>query len=679
MQSANETKRADSPSQGMEPMNPSTSKVFRSIDKGPPMVPGDFALWQRDTLGHLHLECQTRWEVYAANADWDFMTRMHNLRERFFPSGSGRRFYFDKLRDNLVHLYDKMLIHREKKRTSRRTLERGYPAWIREVEPKLFPALPANQQKLQGTIHWVIAPAENATRAILSSLESLDQQACQNWTAWVIAETGRTVDLGVHERDARIKVIRFDQGTDWRAAAWREFGGKSEQGAAYFGLLQPGDRLSPRATDQLLEAANSQPGIGCLYADEDELDTHRALRRNPWFKPDFDPESLLETRALGMGCVFHVDAIAKCGGWKTAPDGADSEQDLIWHTFKQGQSVEHIHLVLFHRNGPVRHGETQAMMASAKKALLALGRSATVSAGAHPGTCEVRPIQPRKPRVSVLIPNRDQPELLKSCIDSILAADYPDLEILIVENASKERATHELYQHLTSSHRATVMPWKETFNYSAVNNFAARQAKGELLLLMNNDVTGGNKDWIARLVEQTLEPRMGAVGPMLLYPDGRIQHAGCVLGVEGTNGHRLRFGNPAERGYGDLLAVTREMTAVTGACLMISKEAYFEVGGMDEFLALTFNDIDLCLKLNRAGRRNILLPRVSLTHHECVTRGHDITPQKRARLACEQEYFCRKWGAMAELDRFHSPYLTSMHNILWLKPAGNLEIVHAAA
>lgn len=658
-------------------MKLSTSKVARAVSQAPPMITEDFTIWQRDTLKKLHVECQTRLELHYANSDLDFMQRIHNLRERFFPSGSGRRYYFDKIRDLFVHLYDKMLIHREIKRTSRRTLEKGYPAWIREAEPKFYSPL---KDDLKGKIHWVIAPKEAPLSLVLSTLESLEDQEYQDWNAWVVVEGSRVLDLGKFHQDSRIQILRSEKGADWRALVWAKIQPALKSvNPTYFGLIQPGDRLFRRGTDKFLEAANLDDKIGCIYSDEDELEAFRGFRQNPWFKPDFDTESFLETKALGSSYIINAKEVAKAGGWIESQDGADSEIDLIWRLYGLGNSIEHIHLVLFHRLGKIRYGETNAMVLSARKAMGILERKAVVAPGAFPGTCEVRPIQHQRPRVSVLIPNKDQPEMLKSCIDSILGADYPDLEILIIENGSKEKATHDLYQKLQTKNQVQILPWNESFNYSAVNNYAAKIAKGELLLLMNNDVTTTGKDWILRLVEQTLEPTIGAVGPMLLYPDGRIQHAGCVLGVEGTNGHRLRFADPGQRGYGDLLAVTREMTAVTGACLMVSKEAYFQVGGMDEFLALTFNDIDFCLKLNRLGKRNILLPRIRLIHHECITRGHDITPQKRARLACEEEYFCRKWGPMAEMDRFHSPFLTSMHSILWLKPPLNLEFHNAAA
>lgn len=660
-------------------MNPSKSKVARAIDQGPPMQKGDFAVWQRDTLRILHLECQTRWELRYANGDWDFMQRLQNLRERIFPSGSGRRFYFDKFRDNLVRLYDKMLIHRENKRTSRRTLEKGYPTWIREVEPRFYSPL---SKEIKGQIHWVIPLTKGPVHLLMSTLQSLENQEYQGWNAWIVVEGKQQLELGLQGQDPRIRIIRNEDGADWRAAVWTRLkpysSGESED-PLFFGVLQPGDRLFPRATDKFLEAAGADKDIGCVFSEEDQIDVQRGTRQNPWFKPDFDMESFLETRSLGSAFIVDILETDKVGGWFQSHDGSDSEQDLIWRLIGRGKSVEHIHLVLLHRFGAIRHAETNAMVLSARKALDILNRKAVVGPGTFSGTCEVRPIQTQRPMVSVLIPNKDQPEMLKSCIDSILGADYPELEILIIENGSKEKATHNLYQKLKSKNNIQVLPWTENFNYSAVNNYAAKIAKGELLLLMNNDVTTTGKDWLLRLVDQTLEPTIGAVGPMLLYPDGRIQHAGCVLGVEGTNGHRLRFADPGQRGYGDLLAVTREMTAVTGACLMVSKEAYFQVGGMDEFLALTFNDIDLCLKLNRLGKRNILLPRIRLIHHECITRGHDITPQKRARLACEEEYFCRKWGPMAEMDRFHSPFLTSMHSILWLKPPVNLEFHNAAA
>jgi GT2 family glycosyltransferase len=549
-------------------------------------------------------------------------------------------------------------------------MKHGYEAWIREVEAaSLKPSKPGQT----GSFTLVIAPSRRApgdhhcASDLLGTLQSIEEQTFSKWSAVVMVESSQKAELGAHVRDPRLQVVSFMPGEDWRARAWNLIEGKADP-KHWLGLIHPGDRLHARALDQFLARAEECTHAGILFSDEDELEHRRGKRFQPWFKPDFDPESLMETRALGSSWVVRTDLVRTTGGCNADPCGSDPEQDLFWRLIATGKDVEHIHQVLLHRAGPVAHGDTQSMVQSAKKAATLLGRNIVINPGIFPGTCEVRPAQTRQPRVSVMIPNRDQAAMLKDCTDTLFATGYPNLEILIVENGSREQATHDLYRELEATGKVRILPWTESFNYSGVNNHAARNATGELLLLLNNDVTATDTSWLTRLVEQAQEPGIGAVGPTLLYPDGRIQHAGCVFGVEDSVGHRLRFADPKTRGYGDFLAVTRQISAVTGACLMVTKKAYFEVGGMDEYLGLTFNDIDFCLKLTRAGLRNIYLARASLIHHECVTRGQDLTPPKRARMNCEMEYFVRKWGKMAEFDPFHSPYLTSMFNTLWLKP-----------
>ncbi len=648
----------------------SGSEISRELGRAVPMTPADFKAWQRDTLGQLHLNCQLRWEEHIASADRDLVLRLYNLREGLFPSGTFRRRMVDKARDVLTGLYDHITsVHRNRK-LSRRTMKHGYEAWIREVEAA---SLSLSKPGQTGSFTLVIAPSRlapgdhHSASDLLGTLQSIEEQTISEWSAIVMVEASQKTELGAHVRDPRLKVVSFGPGEDWRARAWNLIEGKADQ-KHWLGLIHPGDRLHARALEQFLARAEECTHAGILFSDEDELEHRRGKRFRPWFKPDFDPESLMETRALGSSWVVRTDLVRNTGGWNADPCGSDPEQDLFWKLIATGKNVEHIHQVLLHRSGPIAHGDTQSMVQSAQKAAILLGRNIVINPGIFQGTCEVRPAQSRQPRVSVMIPNRDQATMLKDCTDTLFATGYPNLEILIVENGSREQATHDLYRELEATGKVRILPWTESFNYSGVNNYAAQNASGELLLLLNNDVTATDTSWLMRLVEQAQEPGIGAVGPTLLYPDGRIQHAGCVFGVEDSVGHRLRFADPKTRGYGDFLAVTRQISAVTGACLMVTKKAYFEVGGMDEYLGLTFNDIDFCLKLTRAGLRNIYLARASLIHHECVTRGQDLTPPKRARMNCEMEYFVRKWGKMAEFDPFHSPYLTSMFNTLWLKP-----------
>lgn len=638
------------------------------------MTPADFKAWQRDTLGQLHLQCQLRWEEHLSGADRDLFLRFYNVREKLFPAGSVRRRFLDTIRDVLTGLYDRLTqIHRDRQ-LSRRTMKYGYPAWIREVETQVMARAKTDHHDTGpiGSVTMVVAPGQEkcgnqTTSDLLGTLQSLEEQSFSKWSALVVVESTKKVEWGAHCRDPRIQMLRVEPGEDWRLLAWRTISNKVHQ-HHWFGLIHPGNRLHCQAMEQFLLRAGQSPKAGILFADEDELEHRRGQRVNPWFKPDFDPESFLETQALGSSWLMRTELVQKTGGWQLDPSGSEPEQDLLWSLVNDGHMVEHIHQVLLHRGGPIEYHLSEPMVLSARKALKRSGRNAVVTAGLFPGTCEVRPVQDKRPRISVLIPNCDQPDMLKSCTDSLFATKYPDLEILIIENGSRGTAIRELYQKLVQTGMVRLLSWDKPFNYSAVNNHAARHATGELLLLLNNDITAIVPDWLERMVEQTLEPGIGAVGPTLVYPDGRTQHAGCVFGVEDSVGHRLRFADSNTRGYGDFLAVTRQISAVTGACLMLTKKAYFEVGEMDEYLGLTFNDIDLCLKLTRAGLRNIYLARAKLIHHECVTRGQDLTPAKRARMNCELEYFRRKWGKLVELDPFHSPYLTSMFNSLWLKP-----------
>jgi GT2 family glycosyltransferase len=262
--------------------------------------------------------------------------------------------------------------------------------------------------------------------------------------------------------------------------------------------------------------------------------------------------------------------------------------------------------------------------------------------------------------VSVIIPTRDHPELLADCVASVRRADYPAVEVLIVENGSRRPETFDCYRRLCAEGQTRLLRWEESFNYSGVNNFAARQAHGELLLFLNDDVRAIRPDWLRRLVEHAVRPGVGAVGAKLLYPDDTVQHAGVVLGIHNGPAHYHRSFPRHSPGHGNRLAVVQELSAVTGACLMVPRAAFAEVGGFDEAFVIAFNDVDLCLRLREKSYRVLWTPHAELYHFEYATRGHDDTPEKQARDAVELLLFRLRWrDLLARGDPYYSPNLTA--------------------
>jgi GT2 family glycosyltransferase len=268
-----------------------------------------------------------------------------------------------------------------------------------------------------------------------------------------------------------------------------------------------------------------------------------------------------------------------------------------------------------------------------------------------------QPVVP--PLVSVIVPTRDRAALVAVCAEGVLhRTDYPALEFLVVDNGSTEAATYALFDRLRADSRVRILPEPGPFNYAALNNRAAAEARGEILLLLNNDIEVMNSDWLRELVSHAVRPDVGAVGAKLLYADGTLQHGGVVTGVGGVAGH-YRLGTPRDDpGYFGSLAMVREVAAATAACLALRRDVFEAVGGLDEAnLAVAFNDIDLCLRIREAGWRILWTPFAELYHLESASRGQDVTPEKARRFARELAYMRRRWGRTLMRDPFYNSNL----------------------
>ncbi|MBT8114007.1 MAG: glycosyltransferase family 2 protein, partial [Arenicella sp.] len=332
------------------------------------------------------------------------------------------------------------------------------------------------------------------------------------------------------------------------------------------------------------------------------------------------------------------------------------DHDIIIRAIENSPKVVHIPKVLYHwRKVPGSTAEVYDAKSYAweagRKAVQARfeksGEAGEVVLGPLQGTYQVKRDIVGDPKVSIIIPFKDRPDLLRSCVDSIVARaeSFPNFEIIGVSNNSEEQATHELMAELQSQYDNLRFVEKNIpFNFSALCNFGVAESDGDFILLLNNDIKIRTDDWLTRLVEQAQRKDVGAVGAKLFFPDGRIQHAGVVVGMFEAAGHSHLYFAADDIGYYGSLMVTRDVSAVTGALLMVSRAKFEEVGGLDEEnLAVAYNDVDFCLKLVDAGYRNIYTPFVHAIHYESASRGYEDDPEKAARLKTERDYFCSKW------------------------------------
>ena len=436
----------------------------------------------------------------------------------------------------------------------------------------------------------------------------------------------------------------------------------------FFAVVGQQDLLPKHALLWMAGAIQSRPGAVVVYADHDCMDA-KGHRYAPHFKPDWNPDFFTAFDYMANLRLWHTVAVRRLGGFRLGFDGAEC-YDLTLRCIAEcrHEQILHIPRVLYHRrdlDGTNASSPTSMHGPQGGDAgLRALsdhfrGLGATVVAGAMPGIYRVRhPIPSPTPLVSIIVPTRDKVEILKACVESVQhGSDYAAWEVLIVDNGSLEPQTLAWFEQVQQDARIRVIPYPGPFNYSAINNFAVQHAQGEVVVLLNNDIEVVSRDWLTEMVGHALRREVGAVGAKLLYPNGMVQHAGVALGIGGVAGHVHRYLGGAEPGYYFRAITTQNYSVVTAACLAVRKSVYEEVGGLDAVnLKVAFNDVDFCLKLLKAGYRNVFTPHALLYHHESLSRGHDDTPEKKAIFEQEFGYMKTFWGKIP--DSAYNPNLS---------------------
>jgi len=432
----------------------------------------------------------------------------------------------------------------------------------------------------------------------------------------------------------------------------------------FIGLLDHDDTLAPFALHEMITALNENPDADFLYSDEDKLDLH-GDRVEPNFKPDWSPETLRSRNYICHFTMLKKSLFESIGGFRTGFDGSQ-DYDLVLRASEVARQIVHVPHVLYHwrmhaASTAFAKGTKNYAYDAGKKAvaehLARLGIDASVHDGPILGTYQVVYHLRTQPLVSIIIPNKDQVALLSRCIESLSKSSYANHEVVIVENGSQLPETHAYYRELAKQPHIRIVEWTRPFNYAAVNNFAAAQAQGDLLLFLNNDTEAINPDWLESMVKLAVQPGVGAVGAKLYYADDTIQHAGIVVGMGGVAGHSHLFYPRQAQGYMQRLRITQNVAAVTAACLLMPRAVFSEVGGFDEGYVLAFNDVDLCLAVLKAGHRIVWTPDAELYHLESKTRGYEDTAEKQARFKREYDLFHLKWSAFLKSgDPYFSPH-----------------------
>jgi GT2 family glycosyltransferase len=436
----------------------------------------------------------------------------------------------------------------------------------------------------------------------------------------------------------------------------------------FIGLLDHDDTLTPDALYQVAAFLNEHREAELIYSDEDKMDGAGKHYREPHFKPDFNWDLLRTVNYICHFTVVKASLLEKTGGFRTGFDGAQ-DYDFILRCAEQAREIGHIPQVLYHwrchENSTSSNPESKRYAFDAgKRAILAhyerVGLKAEVFDGVSPGIYHSRFEIPGEPLVSVLIPNKDHSGDLRTCVRSLMEkSDYRNFEIVIIENNSTEPETFACYEELKKSGKVRVVTWNQPFNYSAVNNFGAANARGEYFLLLNNDTEMINPECIREMLGYCAREDVGIVGAKLFYGDDTIQHAGIIVGIGGVAGHAFAGQPRTDYGYMSRAWCTQDYSAVTGACLMVKKSVFEEAGGLNEDLAYAFNDVDFCLRVRELGYLVVYNSEALLYHYESKSRGLEDTPEKIDRFNREMDYCMKRWAKiLKEGDPYYNPNLT---------------------
>lgn len=528
----------------------------------------------------------------------------------------------------------------------------------------------------------IIMPVYNVDEKWLrKAIESVRNQIYENWELCINddASTAKHIKPALKEyakNDKRIKVKYSTKN--------QHISGSSNEAlklatGEFIALMDNDDEIAPDALFEVAKVLNENKNLDFIYSDEDKLDEN-GDRVEPFFKPDWSPDYFMSTMYTCHLGVYRKSLIDKVGGFRKGYEGSQ-DYDLVLRVTELTKNIYHIPQILYHwrkieGSTSSEYSDKSYAKISAKKALEDVLRRRSLSGkivqGKTPESFRMKYDIKDNPLVSILIPTWNKKDILQRCIESIESkTDYKNYELLIIDNRSDEQDAIEYLKQLSKKHR--VIKYNKPFNFSAINNFAVKKAKGDYILFLNNDTEIINTEWLSAMLEQAQRESIGAVGAKLVYPNGQLQHGGVILGignngVDGIAGHANKYMNADQGNFTDLSVYKNRInqicnfSAVTAACLMTRKEVFEKVGGFNEKdLTIAFNDVDLCLKIRKSGYNIVYTPYAELYHHESISRGGEDDPEKQARFARECEYMLKTWGNTLRNDPYYNPNLTKAH------------------
>ncbi|MBN2719171.1 MAG: glycosyltransferase family 2 protein [Deltaproteobacteria bacterium] len=551
-----------------------------------------------------------------------------------------------------------------------------YQTYLGDIESRLITPRTADCH----TVISIVMPVYNPDPQMLTdTIESILAQTYPHFELCIADDCSTrpgVIDVlrQYARRDARIKVVfREENGHISRSSN----SALALCTGAFVALMDHDDLLPVHALNEVALAIEAQPDVNIVYTDEDKIDAG-GKRTEPNFKPAWNPDLLYSQNYVSHLGVYRHALIKEVGGFREGLEGAQ-DHDLLLRCAMAcgGKGIVHIPKVLYHwrvgEGSTALHAEEKTYTTSAgiRAVKEALGtRVADVIQGRYPNTYRVSWALPDPlPLVSLIMPTHNGMRITKRAIDSILELTvYRNYEIIVVDNNSDDPDALAYFDEIATHDKISVIRYPKPFNFSAINNFAVQHAKGTVLGFVNNDVEVITADWLREMVSHAMRPEIGCVGAKLYYADGRLQHAGVVLGIGGVAGHSHKYFDSDEPGYRSRIHLTQNYSAVTAACLLIRADIFRAVNGFNETeLAVAFNDVDFCLKVRSAGYRNLWTPYAELYHHESVSRGAEDNPEKVKRFNGEVAYMIDTWGDALTKDPCYNPNLTLRHENFTLK------------
>lgn len=511
----------------------------------------------------------------------------------------------------------------------------------------------------------IVVPVYNTPQVFLRQMiESVQNQSYSEWELCIGNASPENKEmkkiLEEYKNDARIKEVEIPENKGISQNTNRAMEIASGE---WIGLLDHDDLLAPNALYEIAKAVNEHPDTEVIYTDEDKVTTDLKEHFQPHLKPDFNLDLLRSNNYICHFFVASRDLIKRVGGFRPEFNGAQ-DYDLILRCTEQAKQIVHIPKILYHwrvHKASTADNPASKMYAfdAGKRAieehLVRCRTKGTVQHTKDLGFYRVKYEVCGEPLVSIIIPNKDQSEALKKCLDSIREkTSYRNYEIIIVENNSEEPETFAFYKKIAGE-KIKIVTWEGEFNYSAINNFGVRHARGDYLLLLNNDVEIINGDWLTEMLSHCQRKEVGIVGAKLYYPDNTIQHAGIIIGIGGIAGS-VFVGLPrAFSGYLHKASIQLDLSAVTAACMLVKRSVFEQVGGLEEKLKVAFNDVDFCLRVREKGYLVVYDPYAELYHYESKTRGAEDTKEKIRRFQTEIEYMRSHWiGLLKKGDPYYN-------------------------